>query len=317
VRASGIVPSPMQTKAVRSAREPTLRARAEPLRIAFIGAGEALARHCPSLDTHAVESAQFALSGVDDLPGEVAGFGPDVTVVFESRLLPDRDVLHSLPGATVGVLSASAGTDEDREPLARLDRLLAFDPALTGVKLSGAVVWRAIPPPVSDRFFRPVERSREAPRAVTLGRSSEHREAMLMPAKHHHDLLQVVHGVTGDALAQLLADYEVGVHLAHRAGGGFGWQVGTHLASGQLLLSDELRPKHGLERNIDYLQFESPGELVWVLDRLRRFPEMHHAIRVRGRLKAEQYRASKVFARIAHDLLADVGAFGGAERAGA
>jgi hypothetical protein len=83
-----------------------------------------------------------------------------------------------------------------------------------------------------------------------------------------------------------------------------------HLASGQLLLAEALRPEHGLERNIDYLQVESPDGLKWVLDRLRRFPEMHQRIRVRGRLKAEQYRASRLFARLTHDLLADLTAFG-------
>jgi hypothetical protein len=83
-----------------------------------------------------------------------------------------------------------------------------------------------------------------------------------------------------------------------------------HLAAGQLLLAETLRPSHGLERNIDYLHFDSPEELVWVLDRLGRFPEMHQRIRIRGRLKAEQYRASRVFARVAHDLLADIAAFG-------
>jgi hypothetical protein len=65
-----------------------------------------------------------------------------------------------------------------------------------------------------------------------------------------------------------------------------------------------------LERDIDYLHVDSPEGLAWTLDRLGRFPEMYQRIRVRGRLKAEQYRASRLFRRIAHDLLADVNAFG-------
>jgi hypothetical protein len=43
---------------------------------------------------------------------------------------------------------------------------------------------------------------------------------------------------------------------------------------------------------------------------------MHQRIRVRGRLKAEQYRSSRLFARVVHDLLADVSAFGPGEPAG-
>jgi hypothetical protein len=133
---------------------------------------------------------------------------------------------------------------------------------------------------------------------------------MLLPAKHHCDLLQVLHGLSGAELVELLNDYDVGVYVGPEDGGGFGWQVGAHMAVGQLLISDRLMPSHGLEPNIDYLQVTSPDELVWVLERLGRFPEMHDAIRVRGRLKAEQYRASRMFARVSHDLLADVAAFG-------
>ena len=83
-----------------------------------------------------------------------------------------------------------------------------------------------------------------------------------------------------------------------------------HLAAGQLLLAETLDPAHGLERNIDYLHIDSPEGLARPLDRLGRFPEMHHRIRVRGRLKAEQYRASRLFGRVLTDLLADVAAFG-------
>jgi hypothetical protein len=65
-----------------------------------------------------------------------------------------------------------------------------------------------------------------------------------------------------------------------------------------------------LERDIDYLNFDSPEELVWAMDRLARFPEMHERVRVRGRMKAEGYRASWVFGRLLHDLELDVAAFG-------
>jgi hypothetical protein len=54
-----------------------------------------------------------------------------------------------------------------------------------------------------------------------------------------------------------------------------------------------------------------------VLDRLGRFPEMHARVRVRGRLKAEQYRASRLFGRLMHDLRRDVAAFGGGGSRGA
>ncbi|MGN6373434.1 MAG: hypothetical protein ACTHM1_10685, partial [Solirubrobacteraceae bacterium] len=195
-----------------------------------------------------------------------------------------------------------------------VDRLVTFDPALTGTAVDGGEVWRAIPPAVNDALFADVRMLHRAPRAMSIGRSTEHREAMLMSAKHHHDLLQVCHGVSGAPLVELCHEYDVGVYVARQWGGAFGWQAAMHLACGHLLLSETLRPAHGLERNIDYLEVDSPERLLDKLDRLARFPEMSRSARVRGRRKAEYFRATRVFARVAHDLLRDVAAFGSTRR---
>jgi len=258
--------------------------------------------------------ARFETSGAGDgarTSDALNDFRPHVSVVFDPPSVR-VEALRALPGVTLGVLVAGVPEGPAARAAEGLDRLVSFDPALTGEHLGARQIWRAVPPPVSDALYAEVRPLHRAPRAMSIGRSSEHREAMLMPAKHHHDLLQVIHGVHGAPLAELLGECDVGVYVAREPGGGFGHQVGMHLAAGHLLLSEHLSPAHGLERNIDYLPLDSPHGLVWVLDRLRRFPEMHRRIRVRGRLKAEQYRASRLFSRLAHDLLLDVGAFGAA-----
>jgi hypothetical protein len=229
--------------------------------------------------------------------------------VFDPRALAEQ-AASDLPGVTLGVLPAELDGEEGLGAAAALDRLVSFSPALTGRRVGDATVWRAIPVPVSDALFADVRPARHAPRAMSIGRSTAHREAMLLPAKHRCDLLHVVHGLSGAELAELLGEYDVGVYVSAQHEGGFGWQVGAHLAAGQLLIADRLVPAHGLEPNIDYLHVDSPEELAWVLERLARFPQMHDGIRVRGRLKVESYRASRLFARVAHDLLADVSAFG-------
>jgi hypothetical protein len=192
----------------------------------------------------------------------------------------------------------------------------SFQPALTGERTGKRVLWRAIPPPINDSFFDDVRPLHGSPRVMSVGRSTPHREDMLLPAKHHYDLLQLLHGVSGDALREWLGEYDIGVYVPPTEHGGFGQQVGMHLAAGQLLLSERLAPAHGLELNIDYLAIRAPGDVVTALERVARFPEMHQRIRVRGRLKAEQYRSSRLFARVVHDLLADVSAFGPGEPAG-
>jgi hypothetical protein len=292
--------------------------------VAFIGT-EALLDGCaPSAPGHGLVYERFAVSpGADavspggDAQGALCGlrsFESHVTVVLDPPAFSAR-LLESLAGVTLGVLTDGLPDGEGARAAATLDRLVGFDPALTGTAVGGTEVWRAIPPPVSDALFATVRPLHGAPRAMSIGRSTPHREAMLTPAKHHHDLLQVLHGVNGAPLAELLREYDAGVYVGRTWGGSFGWQAAVHLAAGHLLLAEPLAPAHGLECDIDYLRVDSPEGLLATLDRLARFPEMSWRLRVRGRRKAELFRASMLFPRVAHDLLLDVAAFGSARKA--
>ena len=287
----------------------------EPLRVAFIGPDVWLANCAPPVSTHALSVSRFPLgpAGGQDVLEAIRAMRPHVCVAFDPPVLAPG-ILGELPGASLGILVDGAASASP-ETVGALDRLVSFDPALTGTQVGSMDVWRAVPPPVSDVLFSEPRRPHHAPRAVSIGRESAHREAMLTPVKHHQDMLQLIHGVSGAELAEVLSGYDVGIHVHRDGGGGFGQQVGVHLASGHLLLSEHLAPAHGLERGIDFLQVDSADGLLWTLERLGRFPEMYHRIRVRGRLKAEQYRASRLFGRLLGDLLADIAAFGPAQLA--
>jgi hypothetical protein len=89
-------------------------------------------------------------------------------------------------------------------------------------------------------------------------------------------------------------------------------RVCLHLAAGHLVASEPLSPSHGLESGIDYLEFQSGWHLARILEALRRDATVWHTVRVRGRRKAEQFRASRVYPRLVVDVLADVRAFGSA-----
>ena len=280
------------------------------LRVAFVGRLSWLHGCAPS-PTHSLAPALIPVEGkaaAKHVAGALERLRPDVTVILDPlqlvSKLPDR-----LPGRTLGVLVEGLA-DTGGERIDHLNRIISFDPALTGAKLGRARVWRAIPPPVSDVLFMDGRALHGRPRVMSIGRSTPHREAMLLPSKHHHDLLQLIHGISGHELAAFLRECDVGVYVPAESGGGFGLQVGIHLAAGHLLLSDPLVPSHGLERDIDYLRSGTPTDLAWLLDRLGRFPEMYRSVRVRGRLKAERFRASSVFTRVLHDFLADVDTFG-------
>lgn len=316
----------MSSSAARAAA-PGVIERARPVEVLFVGSPALLGSFAPTAPAEGFSYAALRVDPGASLGDALAareGRPVDVSVVLAPESFA-REQLAALPGATLGVLTeepsdgggsgasarrrAEAG-EEAGEPPIPLDRLVSLDPARTGEVLAGSEIWRAMAPPVSDAMFAEVRALHHAPRVLAIGRWSEHREAMLLPAKHHHDLLQVIHGVVGEELGELLAEYDVGVFAPREHRGGFGQQVALHLAAGHLLVSWPLEPAHGLERDIDYLEVDSPEALVWVLDRLTRFPEMHQRIRVRGRMKAEQFRASRVFARLVYDLLADLAAFG-------
>ncbi len=283
-----------------------------PLRAAFLGPPAWLSCCCPPRRAHGLVAERFAHLGGEDalaLAQAVAGWRPDVCVALGPAALPDG-LLEELPGARLGVILADASEEPEGWSATGLHRLASFRPVLTGETAGGMRLWRAFPPPVADELFAPVRALHHPPRAMTIGRATRHREELLTPAKHHHDLLQAVHGLEGEELRALLGEHDVGVYVPPWPGPGFGQQAGVHLAAGQLLLSQPLSPLHGLERGIDYVQFHSADELVWILDRIGRFPEMHQSVRVRGRMKAEWFRASRLFARILEDLLADIAAFG-------
>jgi hypothetical protein len=174
--------------------------------------------------------------------------------------------------------------------------------------LQGA--WRSRPLPVDDRLYGDVGRSRRPPRGLFVGRSTAHREWVLTPAKHDHDLVHYTHGLTGEALVEQLRAADVGIALTAEPGHGFPAQAPMHLAAGHLLLTERLNPSCGLEPGIDFLELDSRDSLVTVLMQLRLHPDAYERVRVRGRLKAEAHRASLVWPRIVADLLDDIRVFG-------
>lgn len=281
-------------------------------RVALIGPAELLDRCAPCGGRLSFVCEQFASKPGDDAGralAEAVAFAGDFAVVLDPGAFT-AETLEELPGITVGILPELPTAREQTRSCAALDRLVCVDPALTGKPVGDVEIWRSVPPPVSDAFFEVGRALHRRPRAMSIGASTPHREAMLMPAKHHHDLLQVIHGVGGSLLSELLSEYDVGIYVGRNDGGDFEWQVGLHLAAGHLLFSEPLRPAHGLETNIDYVKFDSPEDLVAMLDRLASFPEMHERTRIRGHFKAEYFRASQIFARLIHDARLDVAAFG-------
>jgi hypothetical protein len=232
----------------------------------------------------------------------VAFLGPPATV--------GAHALHSPAGGLEPrFVDVRAGTEAERvrAALAHAHVAVVLAPdvlpagALDG--FSGAVVsvdavgglWRGRPLPVDDRLYADVRPMGRPPRALFLGPSTAHRESILIHAKHAFDIVHYAHGLSGPALARVLAGADVGVALNPGPEPGFPPQALLHLAAGHLLLSEPPTPACGLEPGADFLAIDSYQALLEHLGALRERPDAFDAVREQGRQAAEGHRASRVW----------------------
>lgn len=316
----GIVVAPVQGPLDRAAYPYALPSVGAPVRVAFVGPRASFDAHVLHRPTAGLAPA-FVDFGVGADAGELRAAlqaaAPHVVVVLGADILP-AGLLADVPAATLGVVTQTVGGSNGEPdaplapplgPIADYDRILACDPAVIQ-SVHGEAVWRSAPLPVDDRMYSAVRPMRQPPRALFLGESSEYREGFLIQAKHEYDVLHYAHGLWGDPLCEILGSVDVGlnVHRDHRAR--FESRVLLHLAAGHLVVSEPLSPLHGLEAEIDFIPVARPDELLTVLGQLGRRRQPHDRVRLRGRAKAEQYRASRVWPRLVGDLLDDLAAFG-------
>ncbi|WP_028062458.1 hypothetical protein [Solirubrobacter soli] len=257
-----------------------------PLRVAFVGPAATFGAHALHAPADGVEPVF-----VDARDG--ASVDADVTIALDPARVPDTG------GATLAIVGPRDPAPEG------FDRVLRTP----GPHLA-AGAWRSRPLPVDDRLYHDPSPSARPPKALFLAKATPRREWIVTPAKHDHDVVHYTHGLTGDALSAALEHADVGIALHAEGEQGFPSQTLLHLAAGQLLLSERLSPNCGLEPGIDFLEIDSRDHLLTYLIQLRWRPDAYERVRVRGRLKAEEHRASRVWPRIARDLLQDLRVFG-------
>jgi hypothetical protein len=297
--------------------------------MAFVGQATFFAACVPTADDDALVTTFVEFrQGFDPRPMRAAldAFAPDVVVAFRPEVFPPG-VLADVPAAVVGFLTepmprhapGGGASHPDLVKRARdlegldprnVDRVVCFDPLIVPAADPVVPVWRALPLPVADRLFRDRGPVADPPRTLFVGRSTPHREAFLRPAERVHDLLHVAFGVAADDLERLMDEHDVAINLHNEPYPSFENRVCLHLAAGHLVITEPLSPMHGLEGGIDLLEVSTPDGLQGTIEVMHRYPGVFHKVRVRGRRKAELYRASRVWPRLVADLLADIEAFG-------
>jgi hypothetical protein len=296
-------------------------ARVSRRRIAFVGQ-ELYFRLC-SLEEPAggLEPAFFDFrSGApaEPLLTVLEAFDPDVIWVWRPEIVP-HGLLRELRAVTVGYLTeplprdgAAAHPDLElrlnylraADP-ANFDRIVALDPHVIPAAERVLPVWRSLPIPVADRLYADVRLATARPRFLFHGRSTPHREALLGPLKHDHDVLHIAHGVFGDELVTYLGGVDAGVNLHNEDYPTYENRLSGYLAAGLLVLSEPLSPTHGLRPGTDYLEVRRPIDLWRAAEALADQPDAFRHVRLRGRRHAERFRASTVFPRTVEHLLAD------------
>jgi hypothetical protein len=254
---------------------------------------------------------------------DVKALDPHVVFVFRPEIVPGG-LFGDLPALTVGYLTEplprpgeQSHPDLERRleylsaiDAGNFDRIVSFDPLIVTTIDRFVKVWRSFPLPVADTYYAPVQPSKGKPSALFIGRATTHRDLWLDPVKHEFDVVHLAHGITDKRLMQFFTDCEIGINLHNEAYPTYENRVSLSLAAGLLVVTEPLSPTFGLEPGIDYVEVKMPWELRAVLFNATRYPEMYRRVRIRGRRKAETFRASRVYPRLVHDLLLDFAAFG-------
>jgi hypothetical protein len=297
-----------------------------PARIAFVGQetyfrASALTSETPQVLPRFIDFR--AGSDPYKMLEEVESFAPDVVIVFRPEVVPEG-LFAGLRLPTLGFLTEPLprGRGKPHPDLevrlaetrlidrSNFDRIVSFDPLFVEAADPLAPVWRSVPLPVDDRFFMPVRPSSVPPKVMFIGRSTDHREYYLVEVKHRFDVVHMAHGVFGDRLLNLLRELDVGINLHNEPYPSFENRVCLPLAAGNLVLSESLSPTHGLEPGIDYVEIRDRDDLLRAVEQIHLYPDLYRRVRIRGRRKAEAFRASRVFPRLVHDLLLDLEVFG-------
>jgi len=194
-------------------------------------------------------------------------------------------------------------SSDGSRPLVRwLDRPTRPDDGESKLMIApaGEGLWRRAPWPAADALFDlQAAAGGAAPPAPALLVGAERglREAVAARAAERGVALQQAERLDAARLGS--ADCIV---MAESPGGALPARAFAVLAAGRLLITPRLETTFGLEDGLDHLEFAAPDEAVDAVRAFAAAPETFGRVVSWARLKAEQQRASVVYARLAEDL---------------
>lgn len=255
----------------------------------------------------------------------ISDFQPDVVICFRPEFIA-QGLFQKVAALTVGFTSEPVPHSEsDRHPDLRcrlsyleqmdrsnFDRLVHFDVgSLDFLRNSGYPYWRAQPLPLDWSLYETHVPLRERKGAIFVGRATPYRDQFLDLPKRDFNVIHLAHGIDGADLKEFLSRSLIGINLHNEDYPAFENRILYHFACGNLLLTQNLVPSYGLEKNEDHLSFETPEQLYQLLTEALSDPTLFEGIRAFGAIKAKrQFNSEDVYRSLIDDLYLDVAAYG-------
>lgn len=255
----------------------------------------------------------------------ICDFQPEVVICFRPEFIA-RGLFQKVTALTIGFTSEPVPHSEsDRHPdlqrrlsyleqmdASNFDRLVHFDvQSLDFLRTKGYPYWRAQPLPLDWNVYESNTPLRERKGVIFVGRATPYRDRFLDLPKRDFNVAHLAYGVDGEALKQFLGHCLIGINLHNEDYPGFENRILYHFACGNLLLTQNLIPSYGLERDEDYLGFETPEHLYVLLKQVLADPELFEGIRAFGAIKAKKlFSSDNVYKSLIDDLYLDVSAYG-------
>ena len=197
-------------------------------------------------------------------------------------------------GADVVIaLGGPPRSEPDAPVITWMDRGAPLTPARDRDRVIGPWpgAWRSLVLPVADSIYGTAPDGPPG-RAAWLGPAGARRDEYERLFTHSVELVG-----TPAPVALNLHENETPA-FEHRAA--------VALASGCVLVSETLTPAHGLEPGLDYIEGRTLDDLYLGVENAASAPAAFRRMRLRGRAKAERFRASTLLERVARDLLLEL-----------
>jgi hypothetical protein len=260
----------------------------------------------------------YILKAIDD-------FQPAVVICFRPEFIA-AGLFQEVTALTIGFTSEPVPHSEsDHHPdlkrrlsylgqmdVSNFDRLVHFDvQSLDFLRSKGYSYWRAQPLPLDWSLYEAKAPLRDRRGAIFVGRATPYRDRFLELPKRDFNVAHLAYGIDGEALRQFLGHCLIGINLHNEDYSGFENRILYHFACGNLLLTQNLVPSYGLERDEDYLGFDTPEQLYALVREVLADPALFEGIRAFGAIKAKKLFSSEaVYKSLIDDLYLDVSAFG-------